>query len=133
MKLTTQLKNVEMAYSKPLTHRPLSLTNIKSAGMSFRKILREPGSNNRQKEAPEKYMQLLSQKSDLALLYIGENDLETFKKKGECPATTTKSTDWAKKHFELWNIVHNAKFGDQCPEHWFEDKENLCGWLCRFV
>ena len=63
---------------------------------------------------------------------IGEDDLETFKK-GECPANTTKSTEWAMKNFELWCIARNAKFRDQCPEHWFEDKENLCGWLCRFV
>ena len=63
---------------------------------------------------------------------IGEDDLETFKK-GECPANTTKSTEWAMKNFELWRIARNAKFRDQCPEHWFEDKENLCGWLCRFV
>ena len=59
---------------------------------------------------------------------IGEDDLETFKK-GECPANTTKSTEWPMMNFELWRIACNAKFGDQCPEHWFEDKENLCGWL----
>ena len=29
------------------------------------------------------------------------------------------------KNFELWRIAHNAKFRDQCPEHWFEDKENF--------
>lgn len=63
---------------------------------------------------------------------ICEDDLETFKK-GECPANTAKSTEWAMKNFELWHIARNAKFGDQCPERWFEDKENLCGWLCRFV
>ena len=22
---------------------------------------------------------------------------------------------------------------DQCPENWYADKENLCGWLCSFV
>ena len=63
---------------------------------------------------------------------IGEDDLKTFKK-GECPANTTKSTEWAMKNFELWHIALNAKFKVQCPECWFKDKENLCGWLCRFV
>ena len=59
--------------------------------------------------------------------------METFKKR-ECPPNTTKSTEWAIKDFESWCIARNAKFGDsQCPERWFEDKENLCGWLCRFV
>ena len=34
----------------------------------------------------------------------------------------------------MWRIACNAKFvNDQCPERWYEDKENLCGWLCRFV
>ena len=51
----------------------------------------------------------------------------------ECPANTTKSTEWAVKNFESWRVARNAKFGEQCPERWFEDKENLCGWLCRFV
>ena len=37
------------------------------------------------------------------------------------------------KNFESWRIARNSKFKDQCPERWFEDKENLCGWLCRFV
>ena len=63
---------------------------------------------------------------------IGEDDLESFKK-GECPANTTKSTEWGMKNFESWRVARNAKFGEQCPERWFEDKENLCGWLCRFV
>ena len=64
---------------------------------------------------------------------IGEDDFESFKK-GECPANTAKSTKWAIKNFEMWRIARNAKFvNDQYPENWYADKENLCGWLCRFV
>ena len=45
---------------------------------------------------------------------IGEDDLETYKK-GECPANTAKSTEWAMKNFEMWRIARNAKFvNDQC-------------------
>ena len=57
---------------------------------------------------------------------IEEDDSEAFKK-GECPANTIKSTEWAMKNLESWRIARNAKFKDQCPERWFEDKENLCG------
>ena len=61
---------------------------------------------------------------------IGEDDFESFKK-GECLTNTAKSTEWAMRNFEMWCIAHNAKFvNDQCP---YADKENLCGWLCRFV
>ena len=64
---------------------------------------------------------------------IGEDDFESFKK-GECPAYTAKSTEWAMKNFETWCIARNAKLvNDQCSENWYADKENLCGWLCRFV
>ena len=64
---------------------------------------------------------------------IGEDDFESFKK-GECPANTAKSTEWAMKNFETWRIARNAKFvNDQYPESWYADEENLCGWLCRFV
>ena len=64
---------------------------------------------------------------------IGEDDFESFKK-GECPANTAKSTEWAMKNFEMLYIARNAMFvNDQCPENRYADKENLCGWLCRFV
>ena len=64
---------------------------------------------------------------------IGEDGFESFKK-GENPANTAKPTEWAMKNFEMWRIAHNAKFvNDQCPENWYADKENFCGWLCRFV
>ena len=56
---------------------------------------------------------------------IGEDDLETFKK-GECPANTTKSTEWAMKNFELWRIARNAKLRDQCPEQWFVRIKKTC-------
>ena len=37
---------------------------------------------------------------------IGEDDFESFKK-GECPANTAKSTEWAMKNFEMWRIACN--------------------------
>ena len=37
---------------------------------------------------------------------IGEDDFESFKK-GECPANTAKSTEWAMKNFEMWRIARN--------------------------
>ena len=40
---------------------------------------------------------------------IGKDDFESFKK-GECPANTAKSTEWAMKNFEMWRIARNAKF-----------------------
>ena len=64
---------------------------------------------------------------------VAEDDFESFKK-GECPANTAKSTEWAMKNFEMWHIARNAKFvNDQCPENCYADKENICRWLCRFV
>ena len=64
---------------------------------------------------------------------IGEDGFESSKK-GECPANIAKSTEWAMKNYEMWRIAHNAKFvNDQYPENCYVDKENLCGWLCRFV
>ena len=56
---------------------------------------------------------------------IGEDDLETFKK-GECPANTTKSTEWAMKNSELWRIARNAKLRDRCLEHWFARIKKTC-------
>ena len=41
--------------------------------------------------------------------------------------------EWVTKNFELWHTARNMKFGDQCPECWLKDKENLCGGLCRFI
>ena len=127
----TQLKNVETVYSEPLTRRPLSL-NRRRKRVASEECSESPavatGSKKPQKSAAALPEERFS-------FNIGEDDLETFKK-GECPANTTKSTEWAIKNFESWGIARNAKFGDlQCPclEQWFEDKENLCGWLCRFV
>ena len=40
---------------------------------------------------------------------IPEDELESYKK-GECPANTAKSTEWAIKNFEMWRIARNAKF-----------------------
>ena len=125
----TQLKNVETVYSEPLTRRPLSL-NRRRKRVASEECSESPavatGSKKPQKSAAALPEERFS-------FDIGEDDLETFKK-GECPPNTTKSTEWAIKNFESWRIARNAKFGDsQCPERWFEDKENLCGWLCRFV
>ena len=36
---------------------------------------------------------------------IGE-DFESLKK-GECPANTARSTEWAMKNFEMWRIARN--------------------------
>ena len=48
---------------------------------------------------------------------INEDDFESFKK-GECPANTAKSNDWAMKNFVMWCITCNAKFvNDQCPKN----------------
>ena len=41
---------------------------------------------------------------------------------------------WAMKNFELWRILLVTRsLKISAHERWFEDKENLCGWLCRFV
>ena len=133
----TQCKNAEMVYSKQLDSRSLSLNRRRKcvpsedcsenpAAAAAAAAAAATGIKKPQKctagHVPEERFSF----------NIGEDDLETFKK-GEFPANTTKSTEWAMKNFELWLIAHNAKFRDQCPEHWFEDKEKLCGWLCTFV
>ena len=116
----TQCKNTEMVYSKQLNSRPLSLNRCRKRVPSedcSENPTAVTGSNKPQKctaGVPEEWFSF----------NIGEDDLETFKK-GECPANTTKSMEWSMKNFELWRIARNAKFRDQCPERWFEDKENL--------
>ena len=37
---------------------------------------------------------------------IGEDDFESLKK-GECPANTARSTEWAMKNFEMRRIARN--------------------------
>ena len=66
---------------------------------------------------------------------IGKDDFESFIRKGSAQLILQKALhEWAMKNFEMWRIARNAKFvNDQCPENWYADKENLCGWLCRFV
>ena len=116
----TQLKNTETVYSEPLTCRPLSLNRCR------KHVPPEECSESSAVVTSSKK----PQKSIAALLEdfnIGEDDLETFKKR-ECSANTTNNTEWAMKNFESWRIAHNAKFEDlQCPECWFKGKENLCG------
>ena len=130
----TQVKNAETVYSEPLTRRPLSL-NRRRKRVPSEECSESPvvatGCKKPQKSTVAVSEERFSFNTD-------EHELEAFKK-GECPANTTKSTEWAMKNFELWRIARNAKFGDpQCIINaqnaaWFEDKENLCGWLCRFV
>ena len=131
------LNNTESIYSKPsatgsATHCPMSLNRRRKRASSAEcsENQRPPPATNYKKPQPKKPQKSLPE--ERFSFNIEDDDLEAFKK-GECPANTTKSTEWAMKNFESWRIARNAKFEDQCPERWFEDKENLCGWLCRFV
>ena len=123
-----QCKNVETVYSKQLNSHPLSLNRHRKCVPS-EDCLENPAAVTEIKKLQKRAAGVLEKWFSFDIV---EDDLETFKK-GECPSNTTNSTEWAMKNLKLWHIARNVKFRDQCPECWFEDKENLCGWLCRFI
>ena len=128
-------KDTESIYSKPSTtetavHRPMSLNRHRKRASPECSENQPPTAKNDKKPHPKKPQN--SAPEERFSFNIEEDDLEAFKK-GECPANTIKIMEWAMKNFESWRIARNSKFKDQCPERWFEDTENLCGWLCRFV
>ena len=66
---------------------------------------------------------------------ITTDDLAAFQK-GECPANTAKSTEWAVRNFESWRKARNERYpAENCPADILEcaDRGKLCEWLCKFL
>ena len=62
-------------------------------------------------------------------------ELDAFKE-GDCPANTTRSTEWALRKFESWRTARNKKHPTElCPSELFATKahQEICDWLCKFV
>ena len=50
--------------------------------------------------------------------------------------TSVKSTEWANKNFQSWQIARNKRYPtEQCPANIlnFTDRGKLCEWLCKFI
>ena len=115
----------EIPIPKPPRGKSLSLKRTRTTNITGESCKQESRSESKKmKESDERFN-----------FDVTFDELSAWQK-GECPANTAKSTEWAVRNFESWRVARNDKYPEElCPSDILQstNRRELCAWLCKFI